>query len=175
MGGQGWGSLVPPTIQCTLGKGWAFLLMEEGGAFASCKGRRISLAWCVLLQKGGFSSKGKGNETEKCFLLSRRDGEPCVISAVCRGCSLRIRGQRPQGAGGLRDTGPAPALRLRVGTATSSPMDGRQCLGTGQLGVLHTDPRGSLDGSYGGTGRSQPKAGTEMGLRRCWRGFGQRP
>lgn len=118
MGGQGWGSLVPPTIQCTLGKGWAFLLMEEGGAFASCKGRRISLAWCVLLQKGGFSSKGKGNETEKCFLLSRRDGEPCVISAVCGGCSLRIRGQRPQGAGGLRDTGPAPALRLRVGTAT---------------------------------------------------------
>lgn len=83
--------------------GWAFLLVEEGGEFVSWKGRRISLAWCVLLQKGGFSSKGKGNETEKCLPLSKRDGEPYVIvlsaGAFCSvfASSVALR-QHPEGA-----------------------------------------------------------------------------
>lgn len=77
--------------------------MEEGGEFASWKGRRISLAWCVLLQKGSFSSKGKGNETEKCFLLSKRDGEPCVIvlsagTARSAFASSAAPHQHPEGA-----------------------------------------------------------------------------
>lgn len=32
-----------------------------------------------MLQKGGFSAEGKGNETEKRLPLSKKDGEPCVM------------------------------------------------------------------------------------------------
>lgn len=60
---------------CALGTAAAM----EGGDFVSWKERRISLAWLVLLQKGGFSSEGRGNETEKCLPLSKKDQEPCII------------------------------------------------------------------------------------------------
>lgn len=179
MGGQGWGSLVPPAVKYTPGKGWTFLLMEEGGAFASRKGRRISLAWCVLLQKGGFSSKGKGNETEKCFLLSKRDGEPCVIvlSAGAARSAFASSARREPSDGGRAERHGDPLLPCGSGpgTATSSPTDGRQCLGRGQLDALHTDPCASLGRSCGEMGMSQPKVETEMGLRSCWRAFGQCP
>lgn len=91
--GMGWGPFVLPAIQHTPGKGWpvrwAFLLEEARGEFVSWKGRRISLAWHVLLQKGSFSSKGKGNETEKCLPLSKRDGEPCIM-VLSAGASCSI-------------------------------------------------------------------------------------
>lgn len=60
---------------CALGTAAAV----EGGDSVSWKERRISLAWLVLLQKGGFSSEGRGNETEKCLPLSKKDREPCII------------------------------------------------------------------------------------------------
>lgn len=123
--------LSPPAIRHTPGKGWpvgwVFLLAQEGGEFVSWKGRRISLAWCALLQKGGFSSKGKGNETEKCLPLSKRDGEPCVIvlsagASRCVFASSAASCQHPEGAmlrrdvlhaaagdGGQRGRAPGPA------------------------------------------------------------------
>lgn len=155
------------SLQCTPDKGWTFLLMEEGGGFESWKGRRISLAWCVLLQKGGFSSKGKGNETEKCFLLSQRDGEPCVIvvsagaarSASASSAAPRQRPEGAEGTGGLRDTGTSSSPPLRAGDSHSQRHGCQAVLGTGQVGALHTDPCGFLGRSHGGRGCLSSRCG----------------
>jgi len=108
----GWGPFCPSGSMTCPGEGAACAVGISGGEgrgeFVSWKGKRIYLAWCNLLQKGGFSSKGKGNETEKCLPLSKRDGEPCVI-VLSAGASRSVFAsnvasrQRPEGAVLQRD------------------------------------------------------------------------
>lgn len=74
-------------------------------------------------------------------------------------------------AGGLR--GRAPALQLRGGDSHIQPHGWQAVPAGGQVDVLHRDPCDSLGRSRGETGMSQPMVWTEMGLRSCWRGFGQ--